>query len=223
MTTTSNSPTKKRSDRDLISVPAVTRKVSIQSTQGKKVMRRAFPRTSSALFRIDVIMRIIAEEAEVQKVEAVIDTMFKDVETELIQALEARKAELADLGIDDLPEYSNGVQEPVRIESPGSGRFLNLVVKMDQLIGLQDALWLNGEMTNKERNDNAFYWQKTLNGLGAKLVQLESRARAAAREKGKGDEVDEVAPTEGAGEADPSATGSEANAEAGASAEAVVA
>lgn len=223
MTNTEIATRKKRDDRDLISVPTLTRNVSIQSTQGKKVMRRAFPRTSAALYHIDVIMRIIAEEEEVQKVEAVIETMFSDVEKELLQALEERKREVADLGIEELPEYTNGVKEQVRVQSPGCGRFLNLVVRMDQLIGLQDALWLNGEMTNKQRNDNAFYWQKTLNGLGAKLVQLQSRARAAARAKGKEAEVNDAVPDEAGEDADPKASGSEANAQGETEKDAVVA
>lgn len=177
-----------------ISVPGFEKKVKLNTLQAQKVMSRVFTRAAGSLYRIDVILRIIAGDAEAENVEQVIDGMLKDVETDLQKHQNMLAALLEENGIDDLPVYDVPTNEIVRITSPHVGRFTALIQKLDSLIAQIDALWLSGLMPNKERNDEVYRWQQCIIGLGSRIIGIERRARQAARRNGKGDEVDSLVP-----------------------------
>lgn len=181
-----------------ISIPAFEKKVTLQTLQGQKVMRRSYERTANSLYRIDVILRIIGDEDNAARVEAVIDSMIKEIEEAMHKDMSARGAEIENHGIDELPGYNAPVHHTVQITSPHVSRYLHLVLQVDSLVQHIDALWLSGALTNKERNDAVYAWQQKVIGLGSRIIGLERRARQAARRQGKEDEVEEAAPRESA-------------------------
>jgi hypothetical protein len=169
--------------------PAFDRRITIQSEQAQRVFEREFPRVVSALYAIDVILRIIGDDHEIDEIESVVGAMIsecaKDLQNEKARIDKVRE----DNGITSLPRYTNPEQVEVRIVSPQVAQFVALLQKMDELMISLDALWLCGVLSNKQRSDGVYQWQQRLLRLGRRIVAIERRARASAGKRGKGAEV----------------------------------
>lgn len=177
-----------------VSIPTFTRSVKLNALHTQKVHARSFEATQAALYRSDVIMRIIASEEEADQLEEVIHSMMSDIEKGLTGELNDQMKLLESHGINEMPTYESPKHLEVRITSPHVARYLQLVVLFDEYIKLTDALWLNGVLSNGERNRQSYAWQKRLTRFSSKLIQVENRARSAADRAGKGEEVRAKAP-----------------------------
>jgi hypothetical protein len=151
-----------------------------------------FTRVVNALYAIDVILRIIGDDQEIDEVKTVVNTLIgdcgKDVQNEKAQLEKLRE----DSGITQLPRYTNPATTTVRIVSPQVAQFVALVQRMDELMVTLDALWLCGVLTSKQRSNGAYQWQQRLLRMGRRIVEIERRARASAQQKGKEGEIQEA-------------------------------
>lgn len=177
------------------SQPIFEQVLTIHSLQGQRVMDRSFRALSGSLFRCEVILRIVGDEKANDAVEAKIaDGLNKaaaEVESEIAQAQAVMQAN----GIDALPTYTNTKRYKIQIKTPQIANFARMVVKLDELMSLIDALWLmGGIIPTKQRMRQTWEWQQRLIRLANQIISLERRAREAAYRKGKGDEVEEVVP-----------------------------
>lgn len=173
--------------------PVFDQTLTLRSEPAQRVMRREFSRVVSALYAIDVILRIIGETQEIDEIEEIVSSLIGDCARD-VQAEQARLDQLReDHGVTQLPRYTNPETLDVRIVSPQVAQFVALVRRMDDLMVALDALWLSGSLTNKQRADGAYQWQQRLLRLGRRIVAIEQRARASAGKQGKGEEVRETA------------------------------
>jgi hypothetical protein len=172
--------------------PVFDQAVTLCSEQAQRVMAREFTRVVSALYAIDVILRIIGNDHEIDEIESVVSAMIgecaKDLQNEKARIDKVRE----DNGITSLPRYTNPEQVEVRIVSPQVAQFVALLQKMDELMISLDALWLGGVLSNKQRSDSVYQWQQRLLRLGRRIVAIERRARASAGKRGKEAEVREA-------------------------------
>jgi hypothetical protein len=172
--------------------PVFDQSITLRSEQAQRVMAREFSRVVSALYAIDVILRIVGDDREIDEVEAVVGTLIGDCGKD-VQSEKARLDKLReDNGITTLPRYTNPETINVRIVSPQIAQFVALIQRMDELMVTLDALWLCGILSNKQRSDGAYQWQQRLLRLGRRIVAIERRARASAGKRGKNAEVREV-------------------------------
>ncbi|MBO0180533.1 hypothetical protein J0682_26565, partial [Vibrio parahaemolyticus] len=65
-------PTKKERNNADLSRPVFKRVLKVNSLQAQRVVERSFQRVSDSLFSIDVILRIIGEQDEIDQVESII-------------------------------------------------------------------------------------------------------------------------------------------------------
>jgi hypothetical protein len=172
--------------------PVFDQRITIQSEQAQRVFEREFPRVVSSLYAIDVILRIIGDDREIDEVEGMVGAMIgdcaKDIQNEKGRIEKLRE----DNGITASPRYTNPEQVEVRIVSPQVAQFVALLQKMDELMIALDALWLCGVLSNKQRSDGVYQWQQRLLRLGRRIVAIERRARASAERRGKDSEVREA-------------------------------
>ena len=102
-----------------------------------------FRRTVSALYGIDVILRIIGDENEIDEVEQIISQLIEDC----AKAVDNEQARLDKLmesnGIDEVPDYTDPITFNAKISSPQVGQFVGLVRKLDALMISMDTLWLS--------------------------------------------------------------------------------
>jgi len=172
--------------------PVFNQTLHINNLYTQGIFERNFWRVARALFSIDVILPIIGQEEQVEQVEVIIQ---QDMQ-QMMEAVEAQTVGLTkimdDNGIDEIPDYTHPQQYKVAITCPQVARFAQLMTRMDALLVKVDTVWLNGLMSSKERTAVNLEQRNKLNGLVGRLIQIESRAREAARAQGKVPELENI-------------------------------
>ncbi|WP_439848238.1 hypothetical protein [Salmonella enterica] len=174
--------------------PVFKQALKVNSLQAQRVMERSFERVSNSLFSIDVILRIIGEQDEIDQVETVILEHIAKVSEDLDKATAQLNKLMEDNGIDMMPGYTNPTEYTIEINSPQVAQFAHLIRKLDTLMGIVDTLWLNTVLTSKQRTDATYQWQQRLIKLAGRIIGIEKRARISAHTKGKEGEVAQAAP-----------------------------
>lgn len=177
------------------SKPIFEQSFTINSLQAQRVVDRVFRRTVSALYGIDVILRIIGDENEIDEVEQIISQLIEDC----AKAVDNEQARLDKLmesnGIDEVPDYTDPITFNAKISSPQVGQFVGLVRKLDALMISMDTLWLSSVLSNKQRVDGNYAWQQRIIKLARRIIDIEIRARKSAKAKGKEAEVEQAVPS----------------------------
>jgi len=170
--------------------PVFDREITIHSEHAQRLLDRGFLLVVRALYGIDVVLRIIGDDEEMDQVEELVSEMIQKLQQELADE-HARLKELAkSSGCTDQPRYTNPRTMTVHISSPQLAQYTTLITALDALMIEMDSLWLVGVLTNKQRADGAYEWRSKLFGVGREIINLERRARASAERKGKGEEVE---------------------------------
>jgi hypothetical protein len=172
-----------------LSMPKMERAVTLHTLQAQKVYNRGFVRGVAALYRADVLIRIIGSEEQAEQTDMLIESMLSKLDAELKRSHEAFSEKLDALGITDVPAYTAPAEHTVDITSPNVGRYLSLIELFDHCMRRMDALWLNGVYSNKEHNDFGYKLQNQLSGVGMRIVGIERKARESVRREGKEDEA----------------------------------
>lgn len=169
--------------------PVLDQPLTLQTEYAQRVFDRSFARTARSLHAIDVILRIIGEDEEVDEVEKVIDDMIVNWKTDI----EAEKARLTEIGraggVERGVAYTSPMDTSVQVSSPQVSRLLDVMRLYDALVAVIDGLWIHGLLENKNRRQLIFDWQRRTLRLGNRIVDLEQRAHRAAKAKGKEEEV----------------------------------
>lgn len=181
-------------ERQPYSRPVFRQNLNVNSLQAQRVMERSFDRVSNALFSLDVILRIIGEQEEINQVEEIIHGHIDKVSEDMTKAMDQLKKVMNDNGIEAVPGYSAPVNYPIEITSPQVAQFALLIRNLDTLMSLVDTLWLNSILTSQQRSDATYEWQQRLIKLAGRIIGMEKRARISAHTKGKDKEVAEAAP-----------------------------
>jgi hypothetical protein len=195
-TSLEHQPTKKERNNADLSRPVFKRVLKVNSLQAQRVVERSFQRVSDSLFSIDVILRIIGEQDEIDQVESIIQEHIEKVSVDLDTATNQLQKLMEDNGIEGAPEYTSPNKYDIEINSPQVAQFAHLVRKLDNLMLLVDTLWLNSILTSKQRKDATYQWQQRLIKLAGRIIGIEKRARISAHSKGKKDEVEAAAPAQ---------------------------
>ena len=183
-----------QAERQPYSRPVFRQKLVVNSLQAQRVMERSFDRVSSALFSLDVILRIIGDQEEIDQVEEIIQNHISATSEEMDNAMNQLRKIMADNGIDAVPGYSAPAEYTIEIPSPQVAQIARLIRSLDELMSLVDTLWLNSILSSQQRSDATFQWQQRLIKLAGKIIGIEKRARISAHSKGKEKEVEEAAP-----------------------------
>jgi hypothetical protein len=182
--------------RDAFSRPVFDQTIRIQSNHAQRLLDRSFLLVVRALYGIDVVLRIIGDDEEMDQVEEIVGKLI----TELAEELKAEHARLAQLretnGISATPRYTNPKQITVHISSPQLAQYTALIEELDRLMTVMDTLWLTGVLTNKQRADGAYQWRTRVLRTGREIIEIERRARASAEKRGKGEELEGVEESE---------------------------
>ncbi|QJY41094.1 hypothetical protein HND97_11555 [Vibrio cholerae] len=167
------------------SKPIFEQSFTINSLQAQRVVDRVFRRTVSALYGIDVILRIIGDENEIYEVLLIISQLIVDC----AKAVDSEQARLDKLmesnGIDEVPDYTDPITYNAKLSSPQVGQFVGLVRKLDALMISMDTLWLSSVLSNKQRVDGNYAWQQRIIILARQIIDIEIRARKSAQAKEK--------------------------------------
>ena len=169
--------------------PVFDQTVTIHSNHAQRLLNRGFLLVVRALYGIDVVLRILGDDEEMDQVEEIVSKLIGELATEL-RAEHARLAQLREAnGIGATPRYTNPKRITVHISSPQLAQYTALIEELDRLMTVMDALWLTGVLTNKQRADGAYQWRTRVLRTGREIIEIERRARASAEKRGKGEEL----------------------------------
>ena len=178
--------------RQSFSRPVFDQTVTIQSNHAQRLLDRGFLLVVRALYGIDVVLRILGDDAEMDQVEGIVGALIGELAAEL-RAEHARLAQLREAnGISATPRYTHPRKITVHISSPQLAQYTALIEELDRLMTVMDALWLTGVLTNKQRADGAYQWRIGVLRTGREIIEIEQRARASAEKRGKNEPLAEV-------------------------------
>jgi hypothetical protein len=175
--------------RQSFSRPVFDQTITIHSNHAQRLLDRGFLLVVRALYGIDVVLRIIGDDEEMDQVEEIVGRRIGELAAEL-RAEHARLAQLREAnGISATPRYTHPRRITVHISSPQLAQYTALIEELDRLMTVMDALWLTGVLTNRQRADGAYQWRLRVLRAGREIIEIERRARASAEKRGRGEEL----------------------------------
>lgn len=181
--------------KPVYSRPVFKQNLTVYTLQAQRVVERSLSRVSYSLFSLDVILQIIGIREQVDEVSQIVQGHITKADEQLDERIQQMDVLFTQHEIQDVPSYTNPISLDVEITSPQVAQFMRLVRKLDQLMAKIDSLWLHGLLTSKQRTQAGLEWQQLLNRLASRIIGVEKRARVAAHNQGKRDEVDAAAPS----------------------------
>lgn len=194
--TTTNAAAPPRTNRPYRhSRPVFDRQVRIQSEYARRLVSlRQFRPAMTALYGIDVILRLIATDTEADQFEAVIETLLAEMGEEMFAARDALQRTLEAHDLTRVrPRYTHPIELRVQVASPHIGAYTNLIVELDQLSMVIDTLWLSGLLSSKVRSATQIAWRNRLGSAGQRFIELHRYAYEVARQRGQREAVDQAA------------------------------
>ena len=171
--------------RQSFSRPVFDQTITIQSNHAQRLLDRGFLLVVRALYGIDVVLRILGDDEEMDQVEGIVGALIGALAAEL-RAEHARLAQLREAnGISATPRYTHPRKITVHISSPQLAQYTALIEELDRLMTVMDALWLTGVLTNKQRADGAYQWRIRVLRTGREIIEIERRATGIGREAGQ--------------------------------------
>ena len=173
------------------SKPVLDQTLTIHSQNAQYVLQRghSFLLVVRALYAISVVLRIIGEEADMDRIETLVSERI-DAVARMLQEEHARLKALAEEeGGVPVPRYTNPREVTLRLSSPQLAQYVRLVVLLDKILMLLDGLWFAGVLSNKQRKDATYDLRRMVYGLGREIIDLERRARESAVRTGKDAEL----------------------------------
>jgi hypothetical protein len=134
------------------------------------MIEREFERVAVVLYHLSVVRRIISSEEEADVMEKEVRVLICSVRDAIEKEI-ARLSKLrADHGIQSEPQYTHPSECQLQITSPLANDYLVTIQSMDELIMHVDSLWLAGVLTNAQRANAVFLWQRTILRLGRRII-----------------------------------------------------
>lgn len=152
--------------------PVFDRQIRIHSEYARRLVSlRQFRPTMTALYGIDVILRIVATDEEADQFETVITQRLEELSAAILAERERWQLELErhDL-LKARPRYTHPVDLKVQIASPHIGAYTQLILELDQVMIAIDTLWLSGLLSSKARTEIEVTWRTSPEVLRALLA-----------------------------------------------------
>ena len=172
--------------------PVFDRAVRIHSEYVRRLVSdRQLKPAMTALYGIDVILRLIATEEQADQIESVIEARLIAFSEAMTEERTRLRHELERHGLTEVrPRYTHPTDLRIQIASPHIGAYTNLIVELDQLMIAIDTLWLSGLLTNKAHTATEIQWRNQLGQAGQRFIELHRLAYAEAERQGQREAVD---------------------------------
>ena len=176
--------------------PVFDRQVRVYSEYVRRLVSdRQLKPAMTALYGIDLILRLIATEAEIDRIDQAIDARLLEVSEAMADELEVLNAQLARHHLTGVcPRYTEEQELRIEVSSPPIGAYTNLIVELDQLMIAIDTLWLSGLMSNQRHVECLTQWRDRLGLVGQAFVALHRAADDEADRRGQREAVDRTEP-----------------------------
>lgn len=160
-------------------LPVLTVTITLKTEFAARVYRRCFDRLKGDLYVLTVRTRAAGLTDAAKAAEEIINTAFSAVRVDLDSEMERSDALLDDVKLTGLAEYEGVPPTHASYSTPQAREFLDLLLKMDQLLMRYDALWLAQHIDTQQRWSRCQNWQRRLTKVANRLRELGNRTRAA--------------------------------------------
>ncbi len=158
-------------------MPVFSVSLKLNTEFARRVYKRCFDRLKGDLYVLTVRTLAGRMDEAAKAIEKIISDGFSSVRKDLDSELERSDALLDDAKLTDLAEYDNIPQIRVAYSTPRAKEFLDLLLKMDQLLMRYDALWLSGNIETNQYWARCHNWQRRLTKVANRLRELGNRTR----------------------------------------------
>lgn len=159
-------------------MPVFSCALQLNTDFAQRVYKRSFDRLKADLYVLTVRTRSSGMDEAAKAIETVIAEAFASARKDLESELERSDALLDDVKLSDLPEYEGAVTTKAKYSTPRAKEYLDLLLKMDQLLMRYDALWLAGHIETQPRVARSQNWQRRMIKIANRLRELGNRTRA---------------------------------------------
>lgn len=180
-----------------VTMPEITRSITLNTAYMQRLYQRYFPRLKADIYVLDVRTRANGLDEVAKAIEKQCDEEFETLRTELEREIARTEHLMKESAIAGMPTYELAQTLQAKLSTPRAGEFLDLILKIDQLLMRYDCLWLAGEIKTHVRMDGGRNWQR-------RLTKVANRLRGRANQARK--KCDDLARTRQGGRARPSTT-----------------
>ena len=184
---------------------AVARKeITFGSPTVRHLYKRAFDQMGRNCHFITVFGRILLGEDQIAPAEGMIYQRIQEVGTAFQRKVSAMQAVMAESGIDEMAEFNQQEKIKVALIVPSQRKFLDVLLLADEYLRLVNTLWLEGEVSDKEKSKAELELKQLLRGIGSTTrkmrIYLQTKvSEAQAREKLTPEAKEELADAAGDG------------------------
>jgi len=168
------------------------RTIEVRSQHAQYITQRSFRETIRALYAINVVLLLIGNEDEADKVHRMIAAQIAEVSDALRREQERLQALADDNGGVETPAYTNPKTLNLNVSTPQMGQFLGLVEQLDDLLVLCDGLWFAQIITNRDKKRITHDFRRKVYAQAREIIALNAHARKAIREQGRQEEMDQA-------------------------------
>lgn len=164
-------------------VAVIYRDLTLGSPTLSKGWNPLFVRAQIAMHMLQEVLPSTGELEQARVVEKLVDERLTTLEAEYQDELSRLMAIAKGDGHDTIPakSYPNMVPMGVPVFTPGAGRYLSLLSKVDNLFWLADYLWINGMIKTDHKWQIVNRWKRLLWDFVKFSTQTWIRARASLR------------------------------------------
>lgn len=160
-------------------LPTLSLDIVLNTEFSRRVYKRCFDHLKGDLYVLTVRSLAFGLNEQAQVAETTLTEAFAHVRRDLDSELERTDVLLDHLKVGALADYE-GV-EPIHAtySTPRAREFLDLLLKMDQLLMRYEVLWLSGHIETQQRMTRSRNWQQRLIKMANRLRESGNRTRAA--------------------------------------------
>ncbi len=164
--------------------PVLTCTIRLNTDFAQRVYKRTWDRLKGDLYVLTVRTRSNGMEEAAKAIETILSEAFGSARKDLDEELARTDTLIDDVKLTDLPEYEGALESQAKFSTPRAKEYLNLILKLDQLLMRYDALWLAGFIETQPRVQRSYNWQRRLIKIANRLRELGNRTRVGLAREG---------------------------------------
>ena len=155
--------------------PAFERSLSLETEMAQRFIEREYPKVEYALYHFEVVLRVMGNAERADYLEGLAVEMVAALQKAITLEFQRLNKIREDHGVLERPVYGHPGVHKVLVASPLGHQFLALVQQLDELMISLDALWLLGILSNQQRANAIYQWQRNLLRLTRRIRGIPSR------------------------------------------------
>jgi hypothetical protein len=159
-------------------MPVLSVNVKLNTEFAQRVYKRCFDRLKGDLYVLTVRTHAGGMDDAAQAIETILTETFASVRKDLDSEMERSDVLLDSVKLNELADYEGVTPIKATYSTPRAKEFLDLLIKMDQLLMRYDALWLTGNIESRQRWTRCQNWQRRLTKVANRLRELGNRTRS---------------------------------------------